>query len=99
LTILGRNEEALIELFASQTDVDYSNNAVNGISYKAGQTGAPILNCGVATLECTLVDALTTSGDHLLFVGKVENAIINNDMEPIHEKDTRKAYEGVSASS
>lgn len=99
LTILGKGEEELIGRFAKQTDVDYSDNAVNGISYKEGKTGAPILDCGVATLECTLVDALTTSGDHLLFVGKVENAIVNNNDEPITERDTRKAYEGVSARS
>jgi flavin reductase (DIM6/NTAB) family NADH-FMN oxidoreductase RutF len=99
LTVLGRNEEALIRRFASQSSVDYSDNAVNGISYTEGQTGAPILNCGVATLECSLADALTTSGDHLLFVGRVENAIVNNNDEPISEKDTRAAYEGVSARS
>jgi len=99
LTVLGRSEEKLIERFAGQTKVDYSNNAVNGISYKEGSTGAPVLDCGVATLECSLVDALTTSGDHLLFVGRVENATVKNDDEPICEKDTRKAYEGVSARS
>lgn len=99
LTILGQSEEELIERFAGQSKVDYSDNAVNGISYGEGKTGAPILDCGVATLECSLVDALTTSGDHLLFVGRVENAVINNDDEPISEKDTRKAYEGVSARS
>jgi len=99
LTVLGRSEEDLIKKFASQTKVDYSNNAVNGISYREGKTGAPVLDCGVATLECTLVDALTTSGDHLLFVGRVENATVNNDDEPICEKDTRHAYEGVSARS
>jgi len=99
LTVLGRSEEHLIERFARQSEVDYSDNAVNGISYREGETGSPILNCGVATLECSLVDALTTSGDHLLFVGKVENAIVNNNDEPICEKDTREAYEGVSARS
>lgn len=99
LTVLGQSEENLIERFAGQSKVDYSNNAVNGISYREGQTGAPILDCGVATLECSLVDALTTSGDHLLFVGRVENAFVNNNDEPICEKDTRKAYEGVSARS
>jgi len=99
LTVLGQSEEDLIKKFASQTKVDYSNNAVNGISYREGKTGAPVLDCGVATLECTLVDALTTSGDHLLFVGRVENATVNNDDEPICEKDTRHAYEGVSARS
>ena len=99
LSVLGQSEKHLIERFADQTDVDYSDQKVNGISYKEGTTGAPILDCGVATLECKLVDALTTSGDHLLFVGRVENATVNNDDEPICEKDTRYAYEGVSARS
>ena len=99
LSVLGQSEKELIERFADQTDVDYSDGSVNGISYQEGTTGAPLLDCGVATLECELVDALTTNGDHLLFVGKVVNATVNNNDEPICEKDTRYAYEGVSARS
>ena len=98
LTVLGQDEEELIERFAEQTKVDYSGNAVNGISYKEGRTGAPLLNCGVATLECRLDDALTPSGDHMIFVGRVDNVTVNSGT-PICEKDTRKAYEGVSARS
>lgn len=95
LTVIGKNERSLIERFAEQTEVDYSSNKVNGITYREGKTGAPLLDCGVATIECTLDDALTTNGDHLLFVGRIQNAICN-DGEPITERETRFEYAGTS---
>ena len=98
LTVIGKEEKSLIEKFAKQTEVDYSDNKVNGISYKEGSTGAPLLDCGVATLECTLEDALTTSGDHLLFVGRVKNATTNGG-QPITERETRFEYAGTSPRS
>ena len=98
LSVLGKRDEALIKKFAEQTEVDYSNHSVNGISYSEGETGAPILDCGIATLECKLEDALTTPGDHLLFVGRIVNAK-SRDGQPITEADTRKHYEGVSPRS
>ena len=98
LTVLGHDDEELIKKFAEQTDVDYGAHTVNGVSYKEGETGAPVLDCGVATLECKLEDALTTHGDHLLFVGKVMKATAK-DGKPITEADTRKHYEGVSPRS
>jgi flavin reductase (DIM6/NTAB) family NADH-FMN oxidoreductase RutF len=98
LTVLGQEDEELIKTFAKQTDVDYSNNSVNGVSYQEGETGAPLLDCGVATLECKLEDALTTPGDHLLFVGRIVKATTRSG-DPITEADTRKHYEGVSPRS
>ena len=98
LTVLGTDEKELIEKFAKQTDVDYSEGKVNGISYKEGESGAPILNCGVASIECTLEDALTTSGDHILFVGKVV-AATSNGQDPITERETRFEYAGTSPRS
>ena len=98
LNVLGKQDEELIKTFAQQTEVDYSNQKVNGIAYREGETGAPILDCGIATLECKLEDALTTPGDHLLFVGRIVKAT-NKDGQPITEADTRKHYEGVSERS
>ncbi len=98
LTVLGKDEKALIERFAENTDVDYSDNKVNGISYREGSTGAPLLDCGVATLECTLEDALTTNGDHLLFVGRVKGATAT-DSDPITEREARFEYAGTSPRS
>ncbi|THH37595.1 flavin reductase family protein [Neolewinella litorea] len=98
LSVLGKSDEKLIQKFAEQHEVDYSNRSVNGISYQEGKTGAPLLDCGIATLECKLEDALTTPGDHLLFVGRIVNAI-SKDGQPITEADTRKHYEGTSPQS
>ena len=98
LTVLGKQDEQLIKTFAEQTEVDYSNQKVNGVSYQEGETGAPVLQCGIATLECTLEDALTTPGDHLLFVGRIVSAESRGE-NPITEADTRKHYEGVSERS
>ena len=98
LTVIGKDEKELIEKFAEGSDVDYSDQKVNGISYQEGTTGAPLLDCGVATIECKLIDALTTQGDHLLFVGRVEAATTNGG-EPITERETRFEYAGVSPRS
>lgn len=98
LTVIGKDEKELIERFADNADVDYSDNKVNGVSYKEGTTGAPILDCGVATLECTLEDALTTNGDHMLFVGRVKSATTSG-AEPITERETRFEYAGTSPRS
>jgi flavin reductase (DIM6/NTAB) family NADH-FMN oxidoreductase RutF len=100
LTVLGKQERNLIERFAERTDVDYSNNAVNGINYQEGPSGAPLLDCGVITLECEVVDALTTNGDHLLFVGRVENVYDNSGAdEPITDREARLSYAGIAARS
>ncbi|MGB3801657.1 MAG: flavin reductase family protein [Lewinella sp.] len=98
LSVLGKQDEDLIKRFAEQTEVDYSNHKVNGISYTEGETGAPVLDCGIATIECKLEDALTTPGDHLLFVGRIVKATSKNG-QPMTEADTRKHYEGTSPRS
>ena len=97
LTVLGKRDENLVKKFAKDTEVDYSDNKVNGISYTEGKTGAPILDCGLATIECKLVETLTPTGDHILFVGEVHNGLKNerND-NPLTEADTRFEYGGTS---
>jgi flavin reductase (DIM6/NTAB) family NADH-FMN oxidoreductase RutF len=96
LTILGKKDEALVKKFAQQTKVDYADNKVNGISYEEGKSGAPILNCGLSTIECELIETLMPEGDHVLFVGKVVDAKERNDDHPLTEADTRFEYGGTS---
>ncbi|NJC27790.1 flavin reductase family protein [Neolewinella antarctica] len=95
LTVIGKDEKELIKKFAEDSKVDYSDNKVNGVSYKEGKTGAPLLDCGVATLECTLEDALTTDGDHLLFVGRIKHAFTSGG-DPITEREVNYEYAGTS---
>ncbi len=95
LTILGQQDEALIKKFAENSNVDYSNNQVNGVSYTEGKSGAPLLDCGVASIECELAEMLNPEhGDHILFVGKVIDAKQRNDDQAITEANTRFEYAG-----
>lgn len=96
LTILGKKDSELVKKFAKQTNVDYSDNKVNGISYEKGKSGAPILNCGISTIECELVETLIPEGDHILFVGKVVGAKERNNDQPLTEADTRFEYAGTN---
>lgn len=97
LTVLGQDDKPLIKKFAKHTDVDYTNNQVNGVSYSEGESGAPILECGIATIECKVTEMINLEGDHVLFVGQVVNARVSNDnATPITEADTRFEYAGTS---
>ncbi len=98
LTTLGKHEGELIKRFAGNSEVDYSNNTVNGIEYSTGETGAPLPACGISTIECALEDAVTTEGDHMLFIGRIITVIVA-DGEPITERETRFAYAGATARS
>lgn len=45
-------------------------NKFDGVSWRAGQTGSPILSAALATLDCT-VEAELDIGDRTIFVGAV----------------------------
>ena len=49
----------------------------------------------VAFLDCTLEDTIDT-GDHTLFVGKIIEAEVLNDLEPMTCHDYGKVYIGQS---
>ncbi len=95
LSILGKTEKELIERFAKESTI--SGHTINGISFsESDQTGAPILDTGIAWIDCRLSNALTTKGDHLLFVGEVVNAGIREEAaEPLYELEVRAHYGGL----
>ena len=97
LAILGKGDEELVEKFAKHSKVDYSDEKVNGVCYTESEIGAPILDCGVANLECKVVDALTTNGDHILFVADIVSIANRNDNQPLCDNmDTEYSYGGIS---
>ena len=97
LTILGEGDEQLVEKFANNSKVDYSEEKVNGVCYSESESGAPILDCGIANLECKVVDALTTNGDHILFVADIVSVANRNDNRPLCDNlDTDYAYGGTN---
>ena len=71
VNILSSTQEAISRRFA---DVDDSER-FEGIGYHAGRRGAAILDDVITYLECELVGC-EEAGDHGIFIGRVDNAVI-----------------------
>lgn len=83
VSILG--EDAPLELigrFGFRSGREF--NKLEGVNYKLGKTGAPVvLEGAVAWLECKVVKSLDI-GTHTLFVGELVNAeVLREDVEPM----------------
>lgn len=64
------------------------------INYKIGKTGAPIvLNNTIGYLECEVTGSMDT-GTHTLFIGKLMDAEIINDKEPLTYEYYHKVLRG-----
>ncbi|HSB08332.1 MAG TPA: flavin reductase family protein [Blastocatellia bacterium] len=70
VNILAEDQEHLSRLFASK-DQDRFSRA----TYRAGVTGAPVLEGAAASLECRVVYAYP-GGDHTIIVGEVESTSV-----------------------
>jgi flavin reductase (DIM6/NTAB) family NADH-FMN oxidoreductase RutF len=68
LNVLGKGQGPLAFTFFKPAE--RKGDTISGESFRAGQTGAPILASTPAFIECTL-EATVEQGDHSLFVGRV----------------------------
>jgi len=64
-----------------------------GISWKRGSTGCPILEESIGYLECELVGHYSP-GNHTLFVGKIIGGQLFRDKPPLTTLDYRGVYLG-----
>jgi flavin reductase (DIM6/NTAB) family NADH-FMN oxidoreductase RutF len=76
--ILAAGQESLSNRFASKKD---EHRRFEGVAWRAGATGAPILPDVVAALDCRVV-AAHDAGDHVIYVGSVE-AVETRDVAPL----------------
>jgi flavin reductase ActVB len=76
VNILAAGQDEISERFA----LPFSDK-FDGVNFKEGIGGAPVLASALVTLECRLTSAFD-GGDHTIFVGEVENASIK-DGEPL----------------
>ena len=79
MNVLGREQSALSNLFA-----DKKREAIrfDGLDCKTGATGCPRLPGALASLDCTVRDVVD-AGDHIVYVGSVEDARIDAEQEPL----------------
>ncbi len=73
VNVLGASQQELATKFAQP-----SSRKFEGIDWKAGLGGAPLLAGSVANFECRTVDRYY-GGDHVIFLGAVEAYSYNRD--------------------
>ena len=73
VNVLSSGQEALSRRFADLEDAE----RFDGIGVAPGRRGAAVLDGALAVLECDLVRC-DEGGDHGIFVGRVENAVIGD---------------------
>lgn len=76
VNFLAAGQDELSERF-SLTEID----KFEGVGFRAGVGGVPVLEDALVTLECVLRDAFD-GGDHTIFVGEVESVSIR-DGDPL----------------
>ncbi len=71
--ILGHAQQALAECFAG-APVEPDRDAFCGAPWQPGRSGMPLIDGAIAHLECTVTQEIPV-GDHLLFIGRVDDLI------------------------
>ena len=74
----GTRGEALSNKFASKKE---EHRRFEGLDLAEGKTGAPLIPGALASIDCRLV-ATHDAGDHLIFVGEVQQTVVR-DVEPL----------------
>ena len=70
-----------------------AGDKLEGIGYRLGETGAPILEEAAAYVECR-VKEIYPGGDHAIVVGEVVGAGVMKDVDPLTLKETGWHYGG-----
>jgi flavin reductase (DIM6/NTAB) family NADH-FMN oxidoreductase RutF len=90
VNVLAREQEALSDRFASKRD---EFRRFEGVAWESGTTGAPLIAGSLAAFDCRVV-AAHDAGDHVIYVGSVEEARCA-DAEPLLHY--RRAYRGLAS--
>jgi flavin reductase (DIM6/NTAB) family NADH-FMN oxidoreductase RutF len=94
LCFLKRQDRALARTFIKPAVEGPGPGMLGGYEVREGSTGAPVLVCSAAWLECEVRDELVT-GDHTLFVGEVVDCSAPDEEAPVlRVEDTRLNYGG-----
>jgi flavin reductase (DIM6/NTAB) family NADH-FMN oxidoreductase RutF len=95
LSILGREDRAVVRRFTKPVEVDLAARTLNGFPYLERVTGAPVLARAVAFLDCR-VTGNVDCGSHSLFLGEIVDAgFLADETTPVlRMEDTRMNYGG-----
>jgi flavin reductase (DIM6/NTAB) family NADH-FMN oxidoreductase RutF len=89
VNILSEDQQALSDCFAG-APVLPGRDAFCGAAWHPGQSGLPLIDGAIATLECTVVQTFS-AGDHDLFIGRVDT-LANEATHPMPLLYYRRRY-------
>ena len=92
VNLLGKHQKAVAEHFVKSATV--AGEKLDGVAYRRGRTGAPILEDAIAYVECEVREIANERGDHALVIGEVVEAGIQRDEPPLTLADTGWHYGG-----
>ena len=95
LSLLDREDKAIVRKFVKPVEVDEAAGTLNGFAFHEGASGAPILDQAVAFVDCALRQTVDC-GDHSWFIGEVVDAGFQRDEATpvLRMEDTRMSYGG-----
>ncbi|GAC1603655.1 MAG: flavin reductase family protein [Acidimicrobiales bacterium] len=95
ISIVSREDRAIVRRFTKPVDVDVDASTLNGFAYAEHTTGAPVLAQAVAWLDCELREDVPVGG-HTLFIGEVVDCGFGmEESTPVlRMEDTRMNYGG-----
>ncbi len=89
VNVLSEDQQALSDCFAGAA-VEPGREAFCGAAWHRGETGLPLVDGAIATLECTVVETFS-AGDHDLYIGRVD-ALANAAADPMPLLYYRRRY-------
>ena len=92
VNVLAEGQEHLSRFFSTDSRPE-GPHAFDGIPYRPGPLGAPVLDGCLAALECR-VTTQYPGGDHTIFLGEVEAVEVVPDRRPLLYYD--RAYYGIA---
>ncbi len=91
LNFLGPDQKPLAQHFLKPAHL--GGDKLEGVRYRLGKTGAPILEEAIAYVECE-VREIRPGGDHAVVIGEVVEAGVFRDADPLALKETGWQYGG-----
>lgn len=89
VNILGEDQQHVSDCFAGAA-VTPGRDTFCGATWRPGETGLPLIDGAIATLECTIVQTVSV-GDHDLFIGRVD-ALATPEDRPVPLLYFRRRY-------
>ena len=91
INFLGADQKPIAQHFLKPAHL--GGDKLEGVPYRLGKTGTPILEEAIAFVECQVRD-IHPGGDHSLVVGQVVEAGVHKDIDPLALKETGWQYGG-----